>query len=108
VIPLTLCGTRVIPGSHRFGELPHIALEDCLPDHPDQVSFTGWAGSVMVFNSHLWHGGRVNRTHVIRRGVLSYFVRRGVAYIQNDHKQLLSTETKARLSKEALTLAAAL
>jgi|GEM_PF-1929049 hypothetical protein len=51
---------------------------------------------------------RANRTHAIRRGVLSYFVRRGAAYIQNDHKQLLNAETKARLSKEALTLAAAL
>ena len=36
------------------------------------------------------------------------FVRRGASYIQNDHKQLLSDKTKARLSKEALVLAAAL
>lgn len=101
-------GTRVIPGSHRRAELPQDALADCLADHPDQISFTGRAGSVMVFNSHLWHGGRVNRTHSLRRGVLSYFARRGAPYIQNDHKQLLSQETKARLSAEALTLAAAI
>ena len=101
-------GTRVIPRSHRCGKLPQDALADCLVDHPDQVSLTGRAGSVVIFNSHLWHGGRANRTNVLRRGVLSYFARRGAPYIQNDHKQLLSEETKAHLSTEALTLAAAL
>jgi len=101
-------GTRVIPGSHRYGELPQDVLKDCLVDSPDQVILNGRAGSVIVFNSHLWHGGRSNRTSNLRRGVLSYFVRRGASYIQNDHRQLLSDGTKARLSKEALTLAAAL
>jgi ectoine hydroxylase-related dioxygenase (phytanoyl-CoA dioxygenase family) len=99
--------TRVIPGSHRWEELPEDALADCLADHPDQVNLTGRAGTVVVFNSHLWHGGRANRTSFLRRGVLSYFVRRPAPRIQNDHKQLLSKETKARLSTEALTLAAA-
>ena len=101
-------GTRVIPGSHRRGELPGDALTDCLADHPDQISLSGRAGSVVVFNSHLWHGGRANRTQALRRGVLSYFVRRGGAYIQNDHRELLSEATKARLPPAALTLAAAL
>jgi len=101
-------GTRVIPGSHRRGELPSEVLADCLADHPDQISLSGRAGSVVVFNSHLWHGGRANRTQALRRGVLSYFVRRGGAYIQNDHRELLSKATKARLSPAALTLAAAL
>ena len=101
-------GTRVIPGSHRRGELPQDVLKDCLAGPPDQVILSGRAGSVVVFNSHLWHGGRANRTSAPRRGVLSYFVRRGASYIQNDHKQLLSNETKACLSTEALTLAAAL
>ena len=101
-------GTRVIPGSHRRGELPSEALADCLADHPSQISLSGRAGSVVVFNSHLWHGGRANRPQGLRRGVLSYFVRRGGAYIQNDHRTLLSAATKARLSPAALTLAAAL
>jgi len=101
-------GTRVIPGSHRCGESPQDVLADPLADHPDQVIFTGRAGSVIVFNSHLWHGGRTNHSNGLRRGVLSYFVRRGAPYIQNDHKELLSEETKVRLSTEALTLSAAL
>ena len=100
--------TRVIPGSHRRGTLPQDALADCLADHPDQVSLSGRAGSVVVFNSHLWHGGRANRTRALRRGVLSYFARRGAPYIQNDHKELLGAATRVRLDLEALTLAAAL
>ena len=101
-------GTRIVSGSHRCGKLPQDALMDCMADHPDQISFTGRAGSVIVFNSHLWHGGRVNRSNCLRRGVLSYFVRCGAPYIQNNHKELLSEETKTRLSPEALALAAAL
>ena len=56
------------------------ALADCLTDHLDQISLSCRAGSVVVFNSHLWHGGRANRTQALPRGVLSDFVRRGGAY----------------------------
>jgi ectoine hydroxylase-related dioxygenase (phytanoyl-CoA dioxygenase family) len=100
-------GTRIIPGSHLRRQLPQDALSDRESDQLDQVNITGKAGSVVIFNSHLWHAGAENRTSAARRVVLSYFTRSDSTYIQNDHKELLSDETKIRLSKEALALAAA-
>jgi len=94
-------GQQQLHTDWREAVQPGDALADCLADHPDQISLSGRAGSVVVFNSHLWHGGRANRTQALRRGVLSYFVRRGGAYIQNDHRELLSEATKARLSPAA-------
>lgn len=101
-------GTRIIPGSHLRQQLPQDALQDREADQPDQINMTSKAGSVIIFNSHLWHGGAVNRSQAPRHVVLSYFTRIGSGYIQNDHKALLSDATKARLSEEALTLTAAI
>ena len=54
--------TRVVPGSHRAGTVPRLALSDPAARHPDEVLVTAPAGTVVVFNSHLWHGGTQNRS----------------------------------------------
>ncbi|MDP6504984.1 MAG: phytanoyl-CoA dioxygenase family protein [Planctomycetota bacterium] len=101
-------GTRFVPASHLLWQNPQDVLEDPEADHPDQVNMTGKAGDVVIFNSHLWHGGALNNSDRQRHIVLSYFTRVGSAYIQNDHKTLLRDSTKARMSKEALALASAM
>ena len=68
--------TRVVPGSHRWGQVPRDALADPAAPHPDEVLVTGAAGTCVVFNSHLWHGGTLNRTGSPRRGIHAAFVRR--------------------------------
>src|SRR5579859_1002077 len=49
--------TRVVPGSHRRTVRVGDELPDPLAPHPEQVTLTAPAGTVIVFNSHLWHGG---------------------------------------------------
>ncbi|HEY2521444.1 MAG TPA: phytanoyl-CoA dioxygenase family protein [Streptosporangiaceae bacterium] len=68
--------TRVVPGSHRWGRVPKDALDDPAAPHPDEVLVTGTAGTCVVFNSHLWHGGTLNRTGAPRRAIHAAFVRR--------------------------------
>ncbi|HWG12538.1 MAG TPA: phytanoyl-CoA dioxygenase family protein [Streptosporangiaceae bacterium] len=68
--------TRVVPGSHRWGRLPREALADPGAPHPDEVLVLGKAGTCVVFNSHLWHGGTLNRTDAPRRAIHAAFVRR--------------------------------
>jgi ectoine hydroxylase-related dioxygenase (phytanoyl-CoA dioxygenase family) len=48
---------RLVPGSHRPGQLPRQALANPLADHPGQVLVTGRAGTVVVLNAHAWHAG---------------------------------------------------
>jgi ectoine hydroxylase-related dioxygenase (phytanoyl-CoA dioxygenase family) len=92
--------TRVVPGSHRRV----VSVRDTMPDpaaaHPGEVKFTAPAGTVVVFNSHLWHGGTLNRTGSQRRALHSYFTRRGNAQQLNQRKYI-RPETLARLNPAA-------
>lgn len=68
--------TRAVPGTHRSGSMPHEVMENPMGNHKDQVHLLGRAGSVFVFNSHVWHGGTNNQTGEPRRALHSYFCRR--------------------------------
>jgi ectoine hydroxylase-related dioxygenase (phytanoyl-CoA dioxygenase family) len=92
--------TRVVLGSHRRT----VSVRDTMPDpaaaHPGEVKLTAPAGTVVVFNSHLWHGGTLNRTGSQRRALHSYFTRRGNAQQLNQRKYI-RPETLARISPAA-------
>lgn len=92
--------TRVVPGSHNWGKTPQEALEDPKAPHPDEVVLTAPAGTVVIFNSHTWHGGTLNRTDQPRRAMHSYYTRRHQPQ-QTDQREWLSAETVARLSPAA-------
>ncbi len=92
--------TRLVPGSHRMGKRPQDALSDVRAPHPDEILLTGKAGTVVIFNSHLWHSGTVNRTEAPRYALHSYFTRRHHSP-QTNFRELVSETTRARLSPEA-------
>jgi ectoine hydroxylase-related dioxygenase (phytanoyl-CoA dioxygenase family) len=68
--------------------------------HPDEVLLLAPAGTVVVFNSHLWHGGTLNRSSLPRRAMHSYFTRRANGQ-QLDQKKYVRPETLARLTPAA-------
>ena len=92
--------TRVVPGSNLSGQHPKDALEDATAPHPDEVILTAKAGTVVIFNSHTWHGGTLNQTDSPRYGLHSYFTRRDQRQ-QTDQQASLADATKARLSEAA-------
>lgn len=92
--------TRVVPGSHNWGKTPREMMEDPKGTHPAEALLTAPAGTVVIFNSHTWHGGTLNRTDKPRRAMHSYFTRRHNPQ-QTDQRKYLSSETVARLSEEA-------
>ena len=96
---------RAIPGSHRWNRLPQESLADPLANHPQQVVITGAAGSVIVMNAHLWHGGMANRTAHARTAVHAFYCRRDKPQ-QQYQKQLLDVELQATLSPELRELLA--
>ncbi len=85
--------TRVVPGSHRWGRLPGDAMADPADRHPDEVLLLGEAGTCVVFNAHLWHGGTANETDRPRRALHAAFVRR-------EHRQ--QTVQRDYLSQEII------
>jgi len=89
--------TRLVAGSHRFGKMPSQDMPDPSAPHPDEELLLAPAGTVVVFNSHTWHGGTLNRTSSPRRAVHSYWTRRGQPQ-QLDQRKFQSAETKTKFS----------
>ena len=92
--------TRVVPGSHRWGKAPRDVMTDSRTAHPDEVLVLAPAGTVVVFNSHLWHGGTLNRSSRPRKALHSYFTRRANGQ-QLDQKKYARPQTLARLTSAA-------
>jgi ectoine hydroxylase-related dioxygenase (phytanoyl-CoA dioxygenase family) len=92
--------TRVVPGSHRSGKRPGDVMSDVRAANPGEVLLLAPAGTVVVFNSHLWHGGTLNRTSAPRRALHSYFTLRRNPQ-QLDQGKYLRPETLRRLAPAA-------
>lgn len=59
--------TRFVPGSQRTAEQPS---DDA------GVAACGPAGSIIVYNGAVWHGGGPNATHLPRRSIQGAYIRR--------------------------------
>jgi Phytanoyl-CoA dioxygenase (PhyH) len=88
---------RLVPGSHRWGRLPQEVLADPTAAHPEEMLVTGAAGTVVVMNSHLWHGGTANGTAAPRTALHAFYCRRDKPQ-QQYQKQLLSPAVQQGLS----------
>lgn len=89
--------TRIVPGSHNTPHLPDELLEDPMASHPDEILVEAPAGTVVVFNSHTWHGGTKNRTNKPRRAIHSYFCQRDQPQ-QTVQSRFITQETRSRLN----------
>jgi len=88
---------RLVPGSHKWRQLPQDALTDPTAPHPGEVLLTGRAGTVVVMNAHMWHGATANRTAGQRRAMHAFYTRRDKPQ-QQYQKKLLSADVQAHLS----------
>ena len=91
--------TRMVPGSHKWGRRPQDVLADPNAPHPEEVLLTGGAGSVVVMNAHLWHGGTANRSPAPRLAMHAFYCRRDKPQ-QQYQKQLLRPSVQQQLSPE--------
>jgi ectoine hydroxylase-related dioxygenase (phytanoyl-CoA dioxygenase family) len=97
--------TRVIPGSQNWRKLPQEVLTDTGAAHPEEKLLLAPAGSVVVMNTHAWHGGTANRTAQHRRALHAFYCRFDKPQ-QQYQKRLLRPETQVRLSPELRRLLA--
>ncbi len=92
--------TRVAPGTHLCGKTPEESMDDPWKQHPDETLIEAKAGTVVVFNSHCWHGGTTNQTEHPRRAIHSYFCGRDQIQ-QTPQKDWIRQETLDRISDKA-------
>ncbi len=67
--------TRLVPGSHRFRELPRSTWAQPHGRHPQEQTLAAQAGDAIVFSAHLWHGGSLNFSGARRRVAIAQFGR---------------------------------
>jgi hypothetical protein len=96
---------RAIPRTHHLRKLPADILTDLEKPHPDEVLITGQAGTVVIMNAHLWHGGLGNHTAHPRTALHAFYCRRDKPQ-QQYQKQLLRPEVQTKLSAEVRDLLA--
>ncbi|MFC5625678.1 phytanoyl-CoA dioxygenase family protein [Algoriphagus winogradskyi] len=90
--------TRIVPKSHKLSALPDEVMANPLDKHPDEIRIIAPAGSVFIFNSHVWHGGTMNETENVRRSIHSYFCSREQPQ-QIDQKRYITEETLQRIGE---------
>ncbi|HEX6745775.1 MAG TPA: phytanoyl-CoA dioxygenase family protein [Longimicrobium sp.] len=69
--------TRVVPGSHRWPQVPEDVLSDLSAAYDGEVLACGPAGAMLVFDASLWHGHAANTSGAPRRSIQGYFIPRG-------------------------------
>jgi ectoine hydroxylase-related dioxygenase (phytanoyl-CoA dioxygenase family) len=74
--------TRLVPGSHRADRIPR---KGEAPDEVVQAIMP--AGSVLVYNGSVWHGGGVNRSDTRRMGIVSNHC---AGWVRHEENQLLA------------------
>ncbi|MDP7577917.1 MAG: phytanoyl-CoA dioxygenase family protein [SAR202 cluster bacterium] len=94
--------TRLVPGTHLVSATNSTAvLTDPMAPHPQEEYLIAPAGSVAVFNSHVWHGGTLNRTtDAKRRALHCYFMGREHEQ-QLNQRDYITHETWMRISRAA-------
>ena len=66
----TTGGTWLVPGSHKFEEMPSDEFLE-----KNEVQVVEKAGSVLIFDSLLWHRSGENRSDGVRRGINHQYTR---------------------------------
>src|SRR5258708_3197001 len=90
---------RMVPGSHRWRQLPQESLENPRATHPQEIVLTASAGTVVIMNAHMWHGGLGNRSAKPRAAMHGFFARRDKPQ-QQYQKKLLRAEVQEKLTPE--------
>jgi ectoine hydroxylase-related dioxygenase (phytanoyl-CoA dioxygenase family) len=86
--------TRMIPRSHTWRRAPDPGITGSVAG---EELVTGKAGTVVVMNTHMWHGGTANRTDHCRRALHGFYTRNDKPQ-QQYQKALLRPETVAALT----------
>jgi ectoine hydroxylase-related dioxygenase (phytanoyl-CoA dioxygenase family) len=89
--------TRIVPGSHRWAEVPEDAMPDLRAACPGEVLACGPAGALLVFDASVWHGHTANTSGAPRRSIQGYFIPRG-APSGSELRARMQPETLSRLS----------
>ena len=92
--------TRVVPGTQDLPQKPQEDGVNPEDQHPNQRLIFAPAGSVLVFNAHLWHSGTRNRSPTPRRVIHCAFARRHVPQ-EFFQKETIRKSTYNRLSPTA-------
>ena len=97
--------TRFVPASHVWQSDLGDSMKKPTGGHETQVLACGRAGSVIIYNSSIWHGHAANRSARPRRSIQGAYIRRDATAATN-HAARLSPDALGRLGSLAAYLLA--
>ena len=68
--------TRLVPRSHLSGQHSRKAMANYYDPHPNEIILNEQAGTVVICNAHIWHGGTCNTSGERRRTMHASFIKR--------------------------------
>ena len=89
--------TRFVPKSHLSGQHPRKAMANHYDPHPNEIILNEPAGTVVICNAHMWHGGTCNTSGERRRTLHASFIKREFDQ-QLTERDFIQPETYERLS----------
>ena len=95
---------QVIPGTHKKFGWPDDYF-DPFDTHPDEITLTAPAGTLVCMNVHLWHGGTKNLSGRRRRTQCINFRRRSLPQLLNQKRYLSPATANQLTSAERYLLA---
>jgi hypothetical protein len=98
-------GTRFVPTSHNWTDLPCDRLADARARYSGEVLGCGERGTMIIFNGAIWHGHTANVTPDARRSIQGHFVRQS-ARSGFDFRNRLLPAARTRMSPLARYLLA--
>lgn len=81
--------TRLVPGTHLLTAKPEKYMLQPNYTHPKQISAVASAGSVLIFNGHLWHSGMINQSKGHRRVLNCFWSALDAMYFTNQPSEEL-------------------
>ena len=96
-------GTLLVPGSHRSGVNPSDGMAagiDRDGEHPEEIHAEGKAGSVLLYDSRLWHAVAPNRSDADRVALIiryaPWWLNLEPTRSGSDEHQMMVIETKGK------------
>ena len=89
--------TRLVPGSHLSGQHPRKAMANHYDPHPNEIILNEPAGTVVICNAHIWHGGTCNTSGERRRTMHASLIKREFDQ-QLTERHFIQPETYERFS----------
>ena len=107
--------TKLVPGSHKLISYPAKYINPKIKKYKKEININVKSGSILIFNSNIWHRGGINKNGKRRRAIFidyrrrkfkqllnskKYFSKKIINKLNDTEKYLFAVRKKDKIQKE--------